>query len=764
MEYVEGKTLRHWLKERPRSRREVLDAFLAAGEGLLAAHQAGLVHRDFKPDNVIVGNDGRVRVLDFGLARAAGGGKRAPAEAPAGTVLPSLAVDGDPTLGDRPPIVQDTSESGLASQSGSYSSSSLLETTLTRAGSIVGTPRFMAPEQHSGELADERADQFSFCVALYQALYGAYPFAGASVGELMAAVTGGQVQPPPAKSAVPPWLRRILLRGLSVEPAARWPSMQVLTTALGRDPARRRNRWLAGAAIAAAILAGAWALRTSGHAEPVCRGGPKRLAEVWETAGEAAAARPRREATRAAFIKTGLAHAEESWTRAARLVDDYAGKWLRMYRDACEATQLRGEHSAEVLDLRMTCLTDRLARVRALTDVFSEASPTVVDNAVSAASALPGLDRCADVQLLRAVVPPPDDPAARARVDVLKGDLARVKALSDSGQCAAAATAGRTLIGEAQKIGYLALEGESLTAVVRRGSECLSVDEMVRDCKRALLVGIASRDDEVAAEAAIFLAHTEADRTANVAEARDWIEVAAAVLQGMSRPHPVLDTWRLSALAEIYDKEGKGDQALESFEQARKLMERTQGTDDPDYGILLNNIGVMLAGHRRFEEALAYYRQGESVWNRTLGREHTRVGLTLGNEAEALNALHRYDEARAVSERALAVWRRAGSSSFHVAWALTSLGEALLGLGRSADAVTRLEEAGSLFGDDRSSYPHEARFALARALWARPDDRARALALARQARTGYERLGDAATQVAEVDAWLAAHDRAAPRK
>jgi tetratricopeptide (TPR) repeat protein len=232
----------------------------------------------------------------------------------------------------------------------------------------------------------------------------------------------------------------------------------------------------------------------------------------------------------------------------------------------------------------------------------------------------------------------------------------------------------------------------------------------------------------------------------------------------MSRPHPVLDTWRLSALAEIYDKEGKGDQALESFEQARKLMERTQGTDDPDYGILLNNIGVMLAGHRRFEKALAYYRQGESVWNRTLGREHTRVGLTLGNEAEALNALQRHDEARAVSERALAIWRRAGSSSFHVAWALTSLGEALLGLGRPREAAPRLEEAGTLFGDDHSSYPQEARFALARALWTRPDQRARALTLAREARAGYQHLGSAATEVAAVDDWLRGHDRTLPRK
>jgi serine/threonine protein kinase len=220
MEHVEGMTLGAWLAERPRTRQEILNVFVAAGRGLEAAHAAGLVHRDFKPQNVMVGRDGDVRVMDFGLAR-------------------SIDEEPEPVPG---PAALAAAQSDLAVSAGAPGRAAL---PLTRTGELVGTPLYMAPEQFRAERTDARTDQFSFCVALYQALYGAYPFAGAGFGELMAAVNGGQVQPPPAKSAVPPWLRRILLRGLSVDPAARWPSMQVLTAALGRDPARRRNRWLA---------------------------------------------------------------------------------------------------------------------------------------------------------------------------------------------------------------------------------------------------------------------------------------------------------------------------------------------------------------------------------------------------------------------------------------------------------------------------------------------------------------------------------------
>ncbi|MGH9889548.1 MAG: serine/threonine-protein kinase, partial [bacterium] len=216
MELVDGVTLRTWLAQRERAWREILAILLAAGRGLVAAHEVGLVHRDFKPENVLVARDGRVRVTDFGVARL------------------SFTNDAEPA-GD-----------------------CAMEHPLTRAGAIVGTPRYMAPEQRRGEPADERADQFSFCVALWEAMYGAcpssrhvsFPIAGTNASAPFSAAVPVPERAPsstpsePAEAAIrahtaktvpadavhtlrrsPAWLRRILERGLADDPAARWPSM-----------------------------------------------------------------------------------------------------------------------------------------------------------------------------------------------------------------------------------------------------------------------------------------------------------------------------------------------------------------------------------------------------------------------------------------------------------------------------------------------------------------------------------------------------------
>jgi|GEM_PF-1491127 len=228
MEYVQGGSLGQWLYVHvsedmsvtpvARDWRAIVAMFIQAGRGLAAAHQAGLIHRDFKPDNVLVGDDGVARVGDFGLVRV---------------------VAADPALSMR----------GEAP-----SHASIAELTLTRAA--MGTPAYMSPEQHAGLATDARTDQFSFCVALWEALYGERPFNGDTLEALARAVRGGPTAPPPG-SRVPSWLRDALQRGLAVEPAQRWPTMEALLAVLASDPvARRRRRVLAagaGALVAAAI-------------------------------------------------------------------------------------------------------------------------------------------------------------------------------------------------------------------------------------------------------------------------------------------------------------------------------------------------------------------------------------------------------------------------------------------------------------------------------------------------------------------------------
>ncbi|PCC75646.1 WD40 repeat [Nannocystis exedens] len=230
MEFVRGPNLRDWLQAVPRDIREIREVFVAAGRGLAAAHHAGLVHRDFKPANVLVGDDGRVRVGDFGLVRHAGD---EPADGPAPAPVPAAS------------IVQ----AGARVE---------LSTTLTETGAILGTPAYMSPEQHLGRPVDARSDQFSFCVALYEALYGAPPFAGRDLFELAKRVLAGAVSPVPEDSKVPAWLRRAVLRGLAVDPAARWPSIDDLLDELERDPERswrtRRTAALVGLAVVGVVV------------------------------------------------------------------------------------------------------------------------------------------------------------------------------------------------------------------------------------------------------------------------------------------------------------------------------------------------------------------------------------------------------------------------------------------------------------------------------------------------------------------------------
>jgi predicted Ser/Thr protein kinase len=206
MELVEGRTLRSWLQEAPRSRAEIVAAFVEAGRGLSAAHDAGLLHRDFKPDNVFLARDGRIKVGDFGLARPVEAGEERDAEG--------------------------------------------------RQKAACGTPAYLAPEVIAGLSPSVASDQFSFCVSLWEGLHGQRPFSGSNVLTLLEEARAGRIQPPSRR--VPAWLRRVVLRGLAPDPAARHPSMEALLRALAPEP--RRVRLPAAAAFAAFAAISAMAL------------------------------------------------------------------------------------------------------------------------------------------------------------------------------------------------------------------------------------------------------------------------------------------------------------------------------------------------------------------------------------------------------------------------------------------------------------------------------------------------------------------------
>jgi formylglycine-generating enzyme required for sulfatase activity len=336
MEFVAGGTIKSWLAEKNRSWREILDVFIAAGRGLAAAHAAGLVHRDFKPDNVLLDKEHRPRVVDFGIARQAGGGDD--------------ELDGD--TGD----VADDGTATLRDSSGKHALA-----TLTKTGTWVGTPAYMAPEQFLGERGDEKSDQFSFCVALYEALYGERPFAGDDMLSISVNVTTEQLRPLPKDRGIPNWLRRVILRGLRSDPAARWDGMAPLIAALSSDPvAKLRNRVLVGAiaAVVVTAFAGAWQIvsRRRAESERQIAGYVEEGRRMTTAArGKAIEARDLRQQAFTAFDAMDRETGEALWrqTRALLPAIDLAFEQAeRAYEAAFMLDQSRTDHRARLVDIR----------------------------------------------------------------------------------------------------------------------------------------------------------------------------------------------------------------------------------------------------------------------------------------------------------------------------------------------------------------------------------------------------------------------------
>jgi tetratricopeptide (TPR) repeat protein len=624
---------------------------------------------------------------------------------------------------------------------------------------MMGTPAYMAPEQFLGTATDARTDQFAFCISLYEALYGERPFSGNTMFALTSNVVQGNVRDAPGNSKVPAWVRKILLRGLRPHADERWPSMVDIIEALGKNPAVKRRKWAIAGAVAVAIVGAGLGVRASLMSKrSICSGGPAKLEGIWELRATGEDETPRQAQIHKAFLATGKGYAADVYATVSRALTSYAQNWATRHKEACEATQIRREQSEEVMDLRMTCLTERLGGLRALTDVFVDANGDVVENAVSAANSLGSLDRCADVQLLRAVIRPPEDMGTREKVAELRDRLASEKASFDAGRWKEVRQGLSAIVSEARKLGYQPLVAESLLLMgtVAFSSHDTPAAEQV--LKEAYLTADASRHDEVRAEAATGLVWVTGYMDRRPSEAQQWADEAQAVLRRLGG-HELLQAWLLNDLGVVKAQTGDNQSFLRLEQEAIALKQKALGLNHPDVGISEGNLANALQELGRSQEALGHIDRAVAILESGLGAGHPRVGIQLNNRGETLNSLGRHREARQSFERARIIWERElGSEDPNLGYALSGIGISYLAEGDSSSALVPLERALKIreASEKDPTKLGETRFALARALWESNRDRARARTLAEEARTSFSE----ATQrknLMEVAVWLRAH-------
>ena len=639
MELIEGQTLRSWIVRAPRTWREVVSVFLAAARGLAAAHAQGLMHGDFKPDNVMLELDERgvhrVCVLDFGLART---------------------LDGPLHSG-----------SGLRG----------------------GTLHYAAPEVLARSPTDARADQFSFCVSLFEALYGCRPFDAESPQAVVASIReGGVVEIP--RGRAPRALLAVVRRGLAADPADRYPSVDALGSALA-GVGSPRGRWLSvlvGGGVIAAALASIAPTES-------CEGAADELAGIWDD--------QRRAEVGAAMLASEVPYARDMWSRVRGEFDAYAERWVQLRTQACEV--IASGDMTTVVDHQIACLRRGATDLQARVDALGNADVEAVGRAFDLAPRVSTIERCMDAGAFEQLPALPRDPRTRAEAQRVQTQIARVKALHAAGRFAASVEVAERALASAERTGDPALIAEAALAagVAHQGVE--SYETAVELETHAYVNAVACADSGIAGRAATVLARVLGYELARPKQGLDWARIALAEAEKSDDQYT---RWRALQNIGIIERErGEPERARAAFDEALALIDDAGELGDRHRGDTLGWIALALLEGGQPEKGLEAAQQGVAMMESAYPAEHPRVGNTHATLANTLNDLSRRKDAIVHYRIAYGILKPALGSSPEVARVSANMGQALALEGETEEGIRLLLEAEQILSAELGpDHPH----------------------------------------------------------